>query len=213
MSTKNFGGWQQKNGDHPERVPDDLYPSPPEATECLLKNVRFNGAIWECASGLGHISRVFLEAGYEVVSTDLRAAEYEYGEAGDFLASTETRAPNIVTNPPYKLMREFWRKAFTLPGVETVSFLVPVPSLSQVGVQKLFDEFGAPAQILVPVPHLKIYMGKERGIQTSLFAHCWVHWNLKEEKRSSSEFRLVNWRKPQEPKAPKAKKKGNGAAP
>jgi len=175
-------------------MPDDLYPTPPEATKCLLQNVQFNGAIWECASGLGHISRVIEQAGYNVVSTDLCAAEYEYGEVHDFLASTTARAPNIVTNPPYKLLREFLHIAFTLPSVDTVTLFMPLPTLSKVYMHEFCTEFGAPALILVMVPLFKIYMGAERGTRLSLFTHCWVYWDRRQAKHNSSEFRLVNWK-------------------
>lgn len=186
------GGWQKS--EHPERMPDDLYPTPAPATECLLRNIHFNGTVWECASGLGHISEVLERAKYDVISTDLCASEYEYGEVQDFLASAETKAPNIVTNPPYILLREFLHKSVTLPGVETVTFFMPMPTLSKVYMQKFFTEFGMPALILAMVPLFKIYMGKGRGTCLSLFTHCWVHWDLRQAKRTSSEFRSVDWR-------------------
>lgn len=191
--TQSNAGWSSHLASE-NRVADDLYPTPGEATQCLLRNVRFNGAIWECASGLGHISWELKQAGYEFVSTDLRAAEYKHGEVQDFLASTETRAPNIVTNPPYKLLREFLRKALTLSGVLSVAFFIPYPAIAYVGIEKLFQELGAPSLILAMVPNFKIWMGEERGWQQSFFKHCWLYWNREESKRTSSEFRLVDWR-------------------
>lgn len=190
-----LGGWKSE-GEHPHRVPDDLYPTPPPATQALLRNVRFDGAIWECASGHGHISRELGGAGYTVVSTDLRAVEYGYGEVQDFLVLTRTLAPNIVTNPPYKLLKDFLRKAFELPGIDTVTFLIPLPTIPQVYVHKFFEEFGMPSLILALTPTLKIYMGEERGVQQSIFTHCWVHWNLREGKRTSSTFKLERWKTP-----------------
>lgn len=84
----------------PHRAAYEFYPTPPEATRALLSAESFDGPIWEPACGQGHISKVLIDAGYDVVSTDLVA--YGYGEANrDFLAETRPRAKHIVTNPPY----------------------------------------------------------------------------------------------------------------
>ncbi len=84
----------------PHRAAYEFYPTPPAATRALLSAETFDGPIWEPACGQGHISKVLLQAGYHVVSTDLVA--YGYGEAKlDFLAETRPRAKHIITNPPY----------------------------------------------------------------------------------------------------------------
>lgn len=84
----------------PHRAAYEFYPTPPEATRALLSEESFDGPIWEPACGEGHISKVLVDAGYEVVSTDL--VRYGYGEANrDFLAETLPLAKHIVTNPPY----------------------------------------------------------------------------------------------------------------
>lgn len=82
------------------RAPFEFYPTPPEATRALLSVESFNGSIWEPACGNGAISKVLIEAGYDVVSTDL--IDRGYGAGGhDFLKSDNPLARNIITNPPY----------------------------------------------------------------------------------------------------------------
>ncbi len=62
---------------------------------------------WEPACGLGHISNVLLDFGYEVLSTDI----FDYGWGGmhgvqDFLSVDEV-APDvklILTNPPFEVI-------------------------------------------------------------------------------------------------------------
>lgn len=82
------------------RVEADYYPTPPSAVRALLDAEQFEGALWEPACGSGAISKVLIEHGHVVVSTDLH--EHGYGLHGcDFLAETAPRARNIVTNPPY----------------------------------------------------------------------------------------------------------------
>ena len=84
----------------PHRAAYEFYPTPPEATRALLSVESFDGPIWEPACGEGHISKVLIEAGYDVISTDLVA--YGYGEAKrDFLAERRPLAKHVVTNPPY----------------------------------------------------------------------------------------------------------------
>ncbi len=84
----------------PRRLPNEFYPTPPEATRALLSVERFDGDIWEPACGDGRIARVLTEHGHTVVATDLHA--YGHGESGvDFLRQPTPRAKHIVTNPPY----------------------------------------------------------------------------------------------------------------
>ena len=84
----------------PRRIPNEFYPTPPEATRALLSVEAFDGPIWEPACGDGAIAKVLGNHGHAVVATDLNA--YGFGEAGvDFLKTSTHRAKHIVTNPPY----------------------------------------------------------------------------------------------------------------
>ena len=88
------------------RQKDDFYPTPPEATEALLDNERFDSVVWEPAAGDGAIAEVMTKHGYNVVASDLN--DYGYCKAGtDFLMETklpEVHRPvtSLITNPPYK---------------------------------------------------------------------------------------------------------------
>mgnify|MGYP003131675876 CR=1 FL=1 len=91
------------------RVKNDFYPTPPEATQSLLDRENFNGNIWECACGDGSMSKVMIDKGYEVYSSDL--IDRGYGETGiDFLKS-DKKFDNIITNPPFNLSTEFTIRA------------------------------------------------------------------------------------------------------
>ena len=66
----------------------------------MLSVEQFDGLIWEPACGDGAISKVLVEAGYQVVSTDL--VDRGYGKGGyNFLKSTIPLGKHIITNPPY----------------------------------------------------------------------------------------------------------------
>lgn len=99
--------------DHANREKDDFYPTPPEGTEALLRVESFDGAIWEPACGDGAISKVLEAAGHTVVSTDL--VDRGYGTPRvDFLMESHSLAPNIVTNPPFKMVLPFVRASLAL---------------------------------------------------------------------------------------------------
>ena len=101
------------------REKDDFYATPTKCTDALLSVERFDGPIWEPACGNGAISRVLPG---EVISTDL--IDRGFGISGrDFLFEQELLAPNVVTNPPFKLVDEFVLHALHL-GAEKVAIFM-----------------------------------------------------------------------------------------
>lgn len=77
----------------------DFYPTPRWATFALMDNEPFAGTVWESACGDGAMSEVIEECGNRVESSDLY--DRGYGEIGHDFLTTNRRAPNIITNPPY----------------------------------------------------------------------------------------------------------------
>jgi len=117
----------------PRRLPNEFYPTPPEATRALLSVERFDGSIWEPACGEGAIAQVLSAAGHKVAATDL--VEYGFGISGvDFLKELRPRAKHIVTNPPYGhgLADAFIEKALTFAAQTngSVAMLLNMASLS-----------------------------------------------------------------------------------
>jgi hypothetical protein len=92
---------------------DDFHETPECAVHALLAVERFHGSIWEPCCGRGAISRVLESAGHEVISTDHIDRGYGQGRI-DFLLEWQPRAPNIITNPPFKLAAPFARNAVRL---------------------------------------------------------------------------------------------------
>lgn len=119
------------------REKDDFYATPPEATRQLLDAESFSGPIWEPACGDGAISRELRARGYETIDTDL--VDRGYGEPGiDFLMEWQPRAPNVVTNPPFKLSTKFVQKALDLTTGK-VAMLLKVGFLEGVERAPVFD--------------------------------------------------------------------------
>lgn len=157
-----------------EREKDDFYPTPPNGTRALLAVEKFDGPIWEPACGEGDMSRVLESAGYEVISTDL--IDRGYGEARqDFLMEWQGRAPNIVTNPPFKMAEEFARKAIQL-STGKVAILARLAWLESKGRRTFFEE--------TPLARVWVFAGRlgfDRGQlaeagRTGMIAFAWFVW-------------------------------------
>jgi hypothetical protein len=117
-------------GFNPKNRPEnDFYPTPPRGTKALLSVEKFEGAIWECACGNGAMSKVLELDGYDVISTDLEPRGY--GTQLDFLYSDKLLAPNIVTNPPFKLSQQFAMRALSL-GCNKLALLNKIQFLESV---------------------------------------------------------------------------------
>lgn len=98
-----------------EREINDYYATEPMAAELLLSVETFNPIIYEPSCGEGHLSEVFIGAGYKVISSDI--VNRGYGIVEDFLKRIEKIDGDVITNPPYKYAYEF---------IEKVLHLVPI---------------------------------------------------------------------------------------
>lgn len=107
-----------------EREENDYYATEPSVIAPLLEKERISKNVWECACGGGHLSKVLIEKGYNVKSTDL--VDRGFGIGGiDFLNEEEVFNGDILTNPPYKYALEFVEHALELvkPGNKVIMFL------------------------------------------------------------------------------------------
>lgn len=103
---------------------DGFYRTTPYQIARLLEREGFADPIWEPACGDGAISRVLVEAGREVASSDL--IDRGYGQARvDFLLEPWARGRSIVTNPPFQLADEFVVHAHRL-GIPKIALFLPV---------------------------------------------------------------------------------------
>ena len=96
-----------------DREEHDFYATEPKAMELLLDEETFSKNVWECACGLGQLSEVLKNRGYNVLSTDLINRGYGQGNV-DFLQIQTEYCGDIITNPPYKYATEFIYHALSL---------------------------------------------------------------------------------------------------
>lgn len=166
------------------RSADDHYPTPLEAVYPLIASGILDSPplmIWEPACGEGHISRVLTAAGHQVVSSNL--IDRGYGAVGvDFLATTKTCAPCVVTNPPYALAQQFVEHAIALPGVNLALFLLRTKFVESRRRARLFLEH-PPARIWQFIDRPVFYSGdvdkaEQPGWNTEAFA--WFEWRPSE---------------------------------
>jgi hypothetical protein len=160
--------------DADNREANDFYPTHPGATKALLSVEPFAGDIWEPACGEGDISRVLEEAGHRVISTDL--VDRGFGEARrDFLMEWRPQAPNIITNPPFKLASEFVEKSLQLTTGKVamflrLAFLEGVERGSTFPTQPL-------ARVWVMSRRVPMWRGEVRDEIGSLMAMAWFVWD------------------------------------
>ena len=119
------------------RVENDYYATPTESTKALLNEENFVGSILEPCCGEGHISKVLKEYGYDVISNDL--VDRGYGEYNqDYLASTNLKADNVITNPPFKYAKEFIEKSLQ-DTTGKVAMFCKIQLLEGVSRKELFE--------------------------------------------------------------------------
>lgn len=162
-----------------ERETNDYYATDPKAAELICKLESFSVNIWECACGEGHLSKVFEQNGYNVYSSDL--VNRGYGDAGvDFLSRYEVWNGDIITNPPYKLAKEFVEHALSIvPIGKKVAMFLKLTFMESQSRRKLFDT-QPPKTIWVSSSRLQCAMNGDfdtykKGTGTAI-AYAWYIW-------------------------------------
>lgn len=98
-----------------EREENDFYATDPKAIEIALPLFREIGLcknVWECACGMGHITKVLVNAGYNVYSSD--KINRGFGDVLDFLNCDKPFDGDILTNPPFRYAVDFVKKGLQL---------------------------------------------------------------------------------------------------
>ena len=125
-----------------DRVADDYYATPPEATRAILDKEVLEGNILEPSCGEGHISEIIKEyyPDSDIVSSDL--VDRGYGEGGiDFLTyEFKRKYDNIITNPPFKLAKEFIERSLQLANKKVIMF-AKIQLLESEVRRELFEQY------------------------------------------------------------------------
>lgn len=160
-----------------EREVNDFYSTDPNALRLFLNKFKLHTQVWEHACGMGHLSEVLKEYGYDVLSSDL--IDRGYGKTGvDFLTEEhENLKVDIITNPPYKYAYEFVDKAMSMvaEGQYVVMFL-KVQFLEGQKRLNLFNKY-PPKYVYVNSKRQLCYMnGDMTKKMSSATCYCWYVW-------------------------------------
>ena len=112
-----------------KRENEDFYSTARSSITAILDKETLKGSILEPAAGQGHISTVLREyyPNSEIVSTDLVQREDKFNcniKSGiDFITyDFKRKFDNIITNPPFKLGKEFVERALELSNNKVLMF-------------------------------------------------------------------------------------------
>ena len=157
-----------------EREVNDYYATEPKAVELLLQKEKFSSIILEPSCGEGHISRVLLDNGYTVKSSDL--IDRGFGEVKDFFEVDEF-CGDIITNPPYKVALDFVKHSLDIihEGSKVAMFLKL--QFLEGKARKEFYKENPPKKIYVASGRLNCAKnGKFEEFKSSAVAYAWFMW-------------------------------------
>ena len=166
----------------------DFYPTPRWATFALLDNEKFDGDVWECACGDGAMSRVLMQAGYNVRSSDLY--DRGFGEPNcDFLAAKSTTA-NIITNPPYNRAEAFVRQGTSL-AQNKFALLLRLAFLEGANRARTIFSECPPSRVWVFSERITFYPAGAEIKGSGTTAYAWFVWD-----RAANTPTELSWLKP-----------------
>jgi hypothetical protein len=155
----------------------DCYETPKVAVEALLRVEQLPRRIWEPACGPGSITKVLLDHGHDVVSSDV----VDYGwkhDILDFLSIPRRRYTDraIVTNPPYQYAQKFVEMALAVSPL--VIMLMRLAFYESDRRTHILENCGL-ARIhcfrkRLPMMHRKDWEGPKAN---SGMAFCWFVWD------------------------------------
>jgi len=158
----------------------DPYFTPSCATIALLhiERGRIPHRLWEPAAGGGNISKILLQAGYQVTSSDIAEYGWDGCTAGvDYLtAAPPDGVMGIITNPPFAQAADFALKAFN--EVDYLALLLRTNFLESADRrERIFRRF-PPTRIHIssrrlPMMHREGWTGKKSASNTCFAWFCW----------------------------------------
>lgn len=159
------------------REENDFYPTDPRATIEILNREFLNGTILEPACGDGAISKILKQyyPDTSVYSSDLIDRGYGDETGIDFLQANYTNKwGNVITNPPFKLAREFIDKSLDITTGK-VLMLLRINFLESASRYDLFKNTPL-KKVYVFSKRLEIYKNGVKGKNAGITCYCWFVW-------------------------------------
>lgn len=152
----------------------DFFPTPAWATLALIEHEKFEGPIWECACGDGSMSRVLMQTGQEVLSTDL----YDRGFGTPHVDFLKTKKPcaNIVTNPPYNSAEGFVHKGLEL-ATNKFALLLRLAFLEGGNRHRTIFASTPPSRVWAFSERITFYAAGAERKGSGTTAYAWFVWD------------------------------------
>lgn len=112
---------------------EDNFQTPEKALRPLIKYLKKDWTIWECAEGNGNLTNGLRNQGFNVKGTDVI-------KGFDFLEYEPENYDCILTNPPFSLKQKFLERAYRLG--KPFAFLLPLTTFETKKRQFLFQKYG-----------------------------------------------------------------------
>lgn len=152
----------------------DFFPTPRWATFALIDNEKFTGDIWESACGDGAMSNVLAETGCAVRSSDLY--NRGFGDCGVDFLEANSRASNIVTNPPYNAAEGFVAAGTKLAS-RKFALLLRLAFLEGANRANTIFSRAPPARVWVFSERITFYMKGATQGGSGTTAYAWFVWD------------------------------------
>lgn len=152
----------------------DYFPTPRWATYALIDNEKFDGDIWECACGDGAMSKVLMEAGSQVYSSDLY--QRPYGDSGKDFLTEDRRASNIITNPPYNSAEGFVRAGLEKAD-KKLALLLRLAFLEGSNRNRTIFTVNPPSRVWVFSERITFYPAGATVAGSGTTAYAWFVWD------------------------------------
>jgi hypothetical protein len=166
----------------------DFFPTPEWATWALIDSETFEGQIWEPACGDGSMARILASKGNEVIASDLY--DRGFGETGVDFLSSDRKADNIVTNPPYNAAEGFV-KAGVRNAKHKFALLLRLAFLEGGNRYRTIFSVTPPSRIWVFSERITFYPAGAIKKGTGTTAYAWFVWD-----KSSTCQTELRWFKP-----------------
>lgn len=166
------------------REDNDFYATDPNSLKVFLDrlkedNIELSNNIWECACGIGTLSDVLKEYGYNVASSDIIDRGYPGTQLINFLGIPETLLfkGDILTNPPYKYALDFIKTALNaIPEGNKVIMYLKIQFLEGKERKKFYKD-NPPKYIYIFSERQTCYpngdFSEKKG---SSVCYCWYIW-------------------------------------
>jgi hypothetical protein len=151
--------------------------------------------IYEPAVGAGNIAQELEQKGYEVYCGDIHDYGYPGTVVEDYLAK-DTCPPwvsGIITNPPFKLAKQFVEKA--VEQVDYVAMLGRIQYLESLARREWLT-LHPPTRILLPSRRLPMMnrLGWDGPESSSNMCHPWFIWDKNRDKEKLTELTYYDWK-------------------